>query len=248
MEDSHLMIGDKQNKNNIKKTKMKKLKIMILAMLLAGLSVSAQDTSIELGLFDELKAYDQLNITLVRSAENKAVISGENKDDVKIANEEGRLKIRLEVEDLLDGNKTFVTLYHTEDLNLVDANEGASIMSENKLSSKILSLKAQEGSKILVSVNTRNLDIKSVTGSKIEVSGTTAEQNVTVRTGGEYHGIEVKSVETDVTVFAGGKAYVRASDMVNAHVTAGGLIEIFGKPAKVDKDETFGGKIKMAKL
>jgi len=46
-----------------------------------------------------------------------------------------------------------------------------------------------------------------------------------------------------VSVFAGGKAFVNSKEYVEANVTAGGTIEIFGNPDKVDEDKTFGGSI-----
>lgn len=226
---------------------MKTCLSILCIYLLAIFTMSAQNITVDLDSFNELKVFDQLNVTLVKSTKNQAVISGDEKDDVKIVNDEGLLKIRTEIEDILDGNKTYVELHYIEDLNLVDANEGANILGEETIDSKYLSLRAQEGGEVNVAVNSRNLDNKAVTGGKITVSGKVVDQEVTVRTGGEYHGEKLKSEQTDVTVFAGGIANVFATDYLDANVTAGGTISVHGNPEKIEKNETFGGSIKILK-
>ncbi|MDN6279783.1 MAG: hypothetical protein L0J45_02150 [Psychroflexus sp.] len=52
-----------------------------------------------------------------------------------------------------------------------------------------------------------------------------------------------KAEQTDISVFAGGNALVTVSDYVEANVTAGGKIEIFGHPQTVEEDKTLGGEI-----
>lgn len=229
--------------NNYKMVKMKKLMLMISLCLVGIQMVSAQKTTQDLGAFDELKVFDQINVTLVKSDKNQAVLTGDDVNEVSVVNNDGRLKIRMEIDNVMDGNETFVTLYYTDDLNLIDANEGAKITSEGELEAKYLTLRAQEGGKLNVSVNTRNLDSKAVTGGKIEISGKAANQEVTVRTGGEYHSKDLISDRTDVTVFAGGKAFVYSKEFVEANVTAGGTIEVFGNPETLQQDKTLGGSI-----
>ena len=222
---------------------MKNLKVLLVIFVLASATIFAQEATKELQKFDEIKGYDQLNITLIKSTMNKAVITGDDIDKVAITNENGLLKIRMEVEKFLDGNETNVTIYHTEVLKLIDANEGSTITSNDEIETNYLSLRTQEGAKINVKVNTKNLIVKAVTGGFITVSGDTDNQDVLIRTGGEFHGKELESNRADVTIFAGGKAFVNAEDYVDATVNAGGRIEIFGNPEKIKENKTLGGEI-----
>lgn len=222
---------------------MKILTISIMTMMLMA-STNAQETKIDLASFKEVKGNDQLNITLEKSSQNQAVVSGGHQSEVKIVNDKGLLKIRMELDNILKGKNTSVTLYHTEDLILVDANEGATIDSKDALMASTLTLRAQEGGRIKLRAQSRNLSSKAVTGGIIEVSGSATEQEVTVRTGGEYQGKNLKTEQTDVTVFAGGKAAISASEYVEANVTAGGSIAVFGNPKQIERNETFGGSIK----
>ena len=51
------------------------------------------------------------------------------------------------------------------------------------------------------------------------------------------------SVQTDVSIKAGGEADVRASELVKADVKAGGIITIYGKPSQINQKTTLGGTI-----
>lgn len=225
---------------------MKNIINILLVVILFGATLNAQhEIKMDLESFDELKVFDQINVTLIKADKNHAHITGDDTQEVSIVNDEGRLKIKMDTDDFLEGNKTMVALYHTEDFKLLDANEGSRIVSEGELTSKYLNLRVQEGGKINALVKARNLDSKAVTGGEIAVSGNAEIQEVSVRTGGDYNGKNLTSKQTDVTIMAGGKAIVNASDFVDANVTAGGTIEIYGNPEIVKENKTFGGIIKV---
>ena len=209
----------------------------------------AQDNerTVNLEHFEELKVFDQINVNLVKSNKNWASITGDDTDEVKIVNNDGRLKIRMETDNFMDGNETMVTLYHTQNLSLVDANEGAKITSNNELDANYLTLRTQEGGEIHTKVNTRNLDSKAVTGGILRISGSTENQEVNVRSGGQYDAKNLISNQSDVTIFAGGNATVTTEEYVEANVTAGGTIEIYGNPETVKEDKTLGGSIILRK-
>ncbi|SHJ11561.1 head GIN domain-containing protein [Aquimarina spongiae] len=220
---------------------------LIWVLLMSPLAIIAQKTTVELETFNEIKVYDAISVNLIRSNQNKAVITGDDVNQVAIVNKDGRLKVRMEIDNMLDGKDTKVTIYHSEKLNLIDANENATITSEDIIDSKYISIRVQEGAKIALEVKARKLDVKAVSGGKINVSGTVPNQDVVVRTGGRYYGEDLKTKQTDVTVFAGGEAFIHSDEFVEANVTAGGTIEIYGNPENVKEDKTFGGAIVIRK-
>lgn len=224
---------------------MKRLAVACIAAILISTVLIAQekDISISLETFDEVKVFDQINLVLVKSDKNWANISGEDSDEVNISNNDGRLKVRMEIDNFLDGNETNVILYHTRDLQLVDANEGAMITSRHNLNARYLTLRSQEGAEIHTAVDTRNLDSKAVSGGILNLSGNTENQEVTIRSGGQYDAKDLKANQTDVTILAGGDATITTAEYVDANVTAGGTIEIYGNPETVKQDKTFGGSI-----
>ena len=206
---------------------------------------SAQDEKIvvELEAFTELKAFDGLSVNLIKSSENKAVITGANTKKVAVVNKDGELKLRMEVTKIFSGYRTFIDLYYSEPLVVIDVNEDARISSEETLEQNVLELKAQEGGEVIIDAIVEQMLIKSVTGGIITATGSSANQDVAINTGGIYEGQEFKTKFTTVNVNAGSTALIYATDYVKATVKAGGEVKVYGDPAKMDEKTVFGGKI-----
>lgn len=193
--------------------------------------------------FKEIKVFDGLAVTLIKSDDNKAVITGANTDKVAIVNSEGILRIRMEITKIFSGYRTFIELYHTENLVVLDVNEDAKILARETLTQEVLELKAQEGGEINVDVQVTQLLVKSVSGGIISAKGAADNQDVIINTGGIYKGMDFKTKFTTVNVNAGSRAEIYATDYVKAAVKAGGTVHVYGDPAKMEEKTVFGGKI-----
>ena len=219
--------------------------IPLLVLIFSG-TLWAQNTNTKiLEPFTELKAFDRIRVTLEKSTENKLVISGDDNDEVNISNKNGLLKIKMEFDNFMDGDEAKATLYYTDDLTLIDANENAKIDSDETISVGYIEIKTQEGGQIELKVQAEELYAKSVSGGEITLSGSAQQQEVTVNTGGKVYNKDLKTVTTNVSVSAGGRAEVNATDKVEAKVKAGGSIYIYGNPKAVDSNKVFGGKIEI---
>ena len=182
-------------------------------------------------------------MNLIKSDVNKAVITGANTANVAIVNNDGVLKIRMEVTKLFSGYRTFVDVHYTEKLVVIDTNEDARISSKEPIRQDILELKAQEGGELIISAQVDQMLIKSVTGGIISASGSSNIQDVQINTGGVYKGKDFKTKFSTINVNAGSRAEVFASDYVKAAVKAGGEVMVYGNPAKMEEKTVFGGKI-----
>ncbi len=223
------------------------MKHFLILCLLFGFQVGiAQDNEVTIGLddFKEIKGFDGLSISLIRSTENKAIITGENTDKVAIVNNDGVLKVRMQIGKIFSGYRTFVSIYYKSKLVVIDVNEDALITSEESINQDILELKAQEGGEISVSANVEQMLIKSVSGGVIKTKGTAEVQDVQINTGGIYEGKELKTEFSTINVNAGSRAAVYASNYVKVTVKAGGEVLLYGNPSKVDEKTVFGGNIK----
>lgn len=221
-------------------------KITVILLFLVGLlPLQAQNEEIvqELSSFKEVKAFDGLSINLIKSNVNKAIITGENTKSVAIVNNGGVLKIRMEINKLFSGYRTFVDLFYTENLIVIDTNEDARITSTELVVQDILELKAQEGGELVIHAQVDQLLIKSVMGGIITTSGDSHNQDVQINTGGIYKGKNFKTKISTVNVNAGSRAEIYATDYVNASVKAGGEVLVYGNPAKMQEKTIFGGKI-----
>ncbi len=217
---------------------------LIALAILITLTITAQKPiSKTVGEFTELKVYDLINVEMIKSKENKVEISGKNASEVVIINKDGTLKIRLNLEESFDGNKTDVKLFYTA-FDVIDVNEGASVSSQEQINQFEVELKAQEGGLINLNLETKETKIKTVTGGIIELQGKTDNQDVTIGTGGILKAENLESVKAKVVIRAGGEAYINAVELLDIKIRAGGDVYIYGNPKEVKENTALGGRIK----
>jgi len=220
-------------------------KIISILVVLISLSTFAQRELVkEVGDISVVKVFDLIEINLIKSSENKVVIKGENVDDVKVINDQGKLKIRMLFEKRFNGNETFVEV-HYKSLDIIDANEGSLIVSNELIKQNMIELRAQEGGKILVGLDVNFAKMRAVTGGIIEASGLSKSQEIVLNTGGIFEGRELNTQNTKIKITAAGEAEINASNRVDASVTAGGEVHIYGEPSTVNKKTFAGGSIKI---
>ncbi|TVZ16133.1 head GIN domain-containing protein [Maribacter sp. MAR_2009_72] len=220
--------------------------IAIIVFLFGCILVNGQDNKItqNLDAFKEIKGFDGLSINLIKSNENKAVITGENTSSVAIVNNNGILKIRMQIGKIFSGYKTFIDVYYSNPLVVIDVNEDARIITEDIIQQDVLELKAQEGGELIVQAEVEQMLIKSVSGGIIKTSGNANLQDVQINTGGVYEGKNFETNFSTINVNAGSRAEINARDYVKATVKAGGEVLVFGNPKKLEEKTVFGGTIK----
>lgn len=223
---------------------MRTIKLFLIFLSFQGLFSQEENITHQLDGFTELKGFDGLSINLIKSDVNKAVITGANTKKVAVVNNSGVLKFRMEIDKIFSGYRTFIDLYHTEEIKVIDVNEDARIVSEEPIVQDVLELKAQEGGELTLTCQTEQLLVKSITGGEIITKGFSDNQDVIINTGGIYDGKEFKTKFTTVSVNAGGNAEIYATDYVKANVKAGGEVLVYGNPLKMDEKAVFGGKVK----
>jgi hypothetical protein len=218
-------------------------KLVFAFICISGILQAQAPIEKTIGEFTELKAYDLIEVKLIKSNENKLSITGANASNVVVVNKNGVLKIKMELEESFDGNKTKVLLYFTS-IDIIDANEGAYIYSDDLFKQFDLKLKAQEGGIIKVNLESSFLDVKSISGGIVEARGSSKKQKVSINTGGIYKGEDVKTEQTEVSIVAAGEAYVNASKLADVKIRVGGDVYIYGNPETVKENTALGGRIK----
>ncbi|MDI9256089.1 head GIN domain-containing protein [Flavobacterium sedimenticola] len=200
----------------------------------------------KVGDFNKVTAFDQIDVLLVKSNENKVILDGKEANEVELVNKNGELKIRMPLTKLLGGDHISVTVYY-KSITAVEANEGSRVACDDVLQSVAFDVNAKEGSEIKIKVDTEKLTVRVANGSKVTVEGNSDYQDVLVNSGGIYEADKLKTKLTTVTANAGGMADVFASDSVDAKVRAGGDITIYGKPKQINQKVVAGGTIHEAK-
>lgn len=216
---------------------------LIVTILFQTVLIAQKPIEQSIGEFTELKVYDLIEVELLKSNENKVIITGNNNSNVIVANKNGVLKVKMNIGEAFDGNKTKVVLYY-KSVDIIDANEGAKIHSKDVIKQHEIDLRAQEGGSIEVPINVKYTIIKAVTGGKIKAIGTCDSQKVSLLTGGIYHGEELETVKTEVSINAAGEAHVKATKLVDVKIRAGGDTYIYGDPETVNESTVLGGRIR----
>jgi hypothetical protein len=212
-------------------------------IILVGFALLAQitfsQTTIELKDFDDVKVFDKLNVTLIASNENKAVITGTSQSKVEVVNKNGLLKIRMPLTKIMSGDEAKVTLYFKK-IQSIDANEGSEVTCGDTFKQTSFLLATQEGAKISVNLDVDKAEIKAYSGGIVEVKGKAVTQSISINSGGVVKATELETSQVTVSISAGGSADIKASDLVDAKVKAGGTVTIYGKPKEL-RQQTFAG-------
>lgn len=219
--------------------------IVTLCLVFCSIAAFAQrSVTRDVGDFTELKVYDLIEVNLIQSNENKVVIKGDHTDDVKIINQNGKLKLRMEIDTRFQGEDTYIEVYFKK-IRVIDANEGSYIVGNEMIEQDKIELRAQEGGRIKVGLTVDHAKIKAVTGGIIEASGLSKSQEIKINTGGIFEGRELITQETKIGITAAGEAEINASDRVEVRVTAGGDVSIYGNPKEVSERKIAGGRVKI---
>lgn len=221
-----------------------KLRNTLIALFIVVTGFAQNPITKNVGDFTQVKVFDRIVVNLVKSNENKVVITGEDASQVQVINKDGKLKIRMDFGLIFDGNRTFVHV-HYNNLEIIDGNEGAEITSNELIEQDKIEIKMQEGARIKVGLQVKEVKLRAVTGGIIEASGQAQQQEVTVNTGGIYEGENLVTENASIFVQAGGEVEAYASELADITVRAGGDVIVYGNPTQVKRKRTFGGRIKI---
>lgn len=213
----------------------------IFILLLLSQSLSSQITK-NMGDFNQLKVFDQLNVQLIPADENVIEIQGDRAEEVQLVNNNGELKLRMGFKKLLKGEDITIKLYF-KNLQYIDASEGSYIICDEPIKQTMLDLNTKEGGEIIMILDVERAKVRAVSGGKISISGTSSVLDATIGTGGILDAQKFETTQTAVSITTGGEAAVFATDVVDAKVRAGGTITIFGNPKQVNQKTILGGKI-----
>jgi hypothetical protein len=210
-------------------------------------SIGIAQNEKKVGDFNKVTAFDQIDVNLIASSENKVILTGANSQEVELVNKNGELKIRMPLTKTMQGDDVSATVYYKK-LDAVEANEGSRIYSKDEISAINFDIICKEGSEIkLTNLQADRLAVRVTQGSIVTTQGTVKNQDILSNSGGKYDGQDCKTQQTVVTVNAGGMAHVYATDLVDAKTRAGGEIKIYGKPKQINEKKIAGGTIEQAK-
>lgn len=146
----------------------------------------------------------------------------------------------------MDGEEVSAKVYY-KSLESIDGSEGSYVTSNDNFKQAFLKVNAKEGSEIRLNIDVEKATLRAVTGGILQIKGSATNQDASVGTGGILRANDLETSQTTVTITTGGEADVRATELVDAKVRAGGTITVFGSPKQINKKVTLGGSINESK-
>ncbi len=221
------------------------MKRLVLAlMFVSTLCMAQEEITMNLGDFHTLKTYRGLQVELIKADAAKLIIDGNRSSEVTVKNNKGTLKISMSISHTFSADDVMVYLYYNDDIDVIDANEGSHIFSDEIIKQEKLTAKSQEAGRIKLEIDTDQLNVTVVTGGQVTLKGSSKNQDVKSNTGGIYKGERLETEYTNVSSYTGGIADVKASKLVDAKASTGGIISIIGEPEELKKSESLGGYVR----
>ena len=221
------------------------MKTIILSFILIS-SLGFAQIEKEVGDFKKVTSFDDIDVLLIQSNENKVVLNGKDAEKVELVNKNGELKIRMPLLKLMQGDNISATVYFKE-INAAEANEGSRISSESVIKAINFDIIAKEGAEIKLELKVSRVALKVSSGAKVFLTGQATNQEAIIGSGAVYEGEKLITSQSVITVNAGGEAEIYASKFVDAKVRAGGNITVYGNPKQVNQKTLAGGTIKIVK-
>ena len=206
-------------------------------------SQDLEQRNLAMGPFFSLSVYSGLDVKLIKSDVNKAVVFGDHKDDVILTLKRSTLIIKLSTKSFLDPGYTYVELYHSKPLDKISAHQGSSVASEEPIKQTSLKLVAKTGAEIKVTTFTERLDVNTNTGGRVSLKGSAVNLNLFVSTGGTCDAEKLVSEQSEIRMMAAGYAHITATELIDAKVFGGGVLRVYGRPVKQITQTKLGGKI-----
>ena len=206
-------------------------------------SQDLEQRNLAMGPFFSLSVYSGLDVKLIKSDVNKAVVFGDHKDDVILTLKRNTLIVKLSTKSFLDPGYTYVELYHSKPLDKISAHQGSSVASEEPIKQISLKLVAKTGAEIKVTTFTERLDVNTNTGGRVSLKGSAVNLNLFVSTGGTCDAEKLVSEQSEIRMMAAGYAHTTATELIDAKVFGGGVLRVYGRPVKQITQTKLGGKI-----
>lgn len=219
--------------------------LLILAfLLLIFIGQTNAQRTINPEPFDGIYVTGNIEVKLEQGEENKIelYVDGMPYEKISVKVQRGVLRLRV-LESWLYRDEVIKAYITYKGLNTVRANAGATVESEDLISTDNFEVKATSGARIELSIEVRAVDGGASEGGILVLEGTAQEQDLQVSTGGEYDGLDLDCTRTYIRANTGGKASVVALEHLEAAANTGGSIRYKGNPETTRVKTVIAGEV-----
>ena len=220
--------------------------LLIFYQIISLYSQEEQKKNLTMSPFTGIKVYSNIDVNLISSDVNKAIVYGHNSDYVVLSSKDKILKIRVSGGKILTPGRTKIDLYYNSPLGYIGAYQGSKINSHFPIKQTTLSIESKGSSSINIEAYCKKLNTKISFGGKAFIKGKVIDHELFYAYSGICESEKLITEKTKSKSNGGAYAYIFANELLEAQLY-GGVLRVFGKPKKIMKKERFGAKITIEK-
>jgi hypothetical protein len=153
------------------------------------------------------------------------------------------LQLKIALGSLNETLPTRIDLYHSKRLDAIYGFQGSKITASQPIKQTSLNLKSSSGAVIDLVVYTDRLDIEALLGGRLNLEGAVTNVNLKVSLGGSCEAEKLQTNQIQTKLIGGGYAYISASELLDAQISGGSVLRVFGNPKKRVYQKKLGGKL-----
>ena len=212
------------------------MKTLLAITALVSFQFAVGQKTIELKDFKGLSVGADTKVTLVKSSQNKLVVSGKEEDNLEVQNDGGSLALN-------NGEDLEITLYYKGVLTSISAASDAQVYGKDEMKTSTFSLAAASDAKVELKLNVEKLNTDAASDARVTLTGKATDHNATMASDADLDGQNLLTENTNIVLSSDAKATITAKGTVNATVSSDGSLTIYGKPKKVNEVKSGDGKI-----
>lgn len=195
--------------------------------------------------FSEIKTESGWRVKLVKSSENKITIRAHENLIEQLDNKIDDNRLTIGSKNNIQSGTREITLYYTEDLQLIKSSSGSTISSEDIFNQKEIKIEASSGSLVKLNLKVKQATVDVSSGANIKLKGTSIYFEGEASSGSRIYAENLKTKECKVKASSGAGIDIYNEGYLEASVSSGATIDYYGNPEKVSANESnSGGRIK----
>lgn len=232
---------------------MKKVYLFACLLLLISSLGFSQRTHRDLPSFKAIDAFGPFDIELIKSDKEYAEIdlNGIDQEEVVIEVQKDILKLKIKNRHYFSEWKensyrkseyVRVKIYYI-DIDVLEAQAGTLIVSQQPLKSKYLHIECSMGAEITLDILAKEMEVVTSMGGVLELRGRTDELDVKANMGGELKAGQLESKIVFVKASMGADVMVNVMEELEASAGFGASIDYVGGPNVRHTSSNMGGEV-----
>lgn len=185
------------------------------------------------------------DVKLKKSTENKIEVSTDENIMPLFSHkiENGMLKISSK-KSINRSKIREAVVYYTEELQQLHASSGSELSSAEVFEQKNLKIDASSGADLSVKLKTESTSVDISSGAEVSLNGTCINFTVDASSGSELKAKNLKTKNSNLDASSGASIDVEVAETLTADTSSGADITYYGKPSKINYDESISGSLK----